>query len=285
MSFFGTLFHKEKHSESVVLIDIGANSVAGAYARYTEGELPALLYTRRLPIEILGEEPHERAMFRALEVLGSALIREGAPTLARAIGNGRIDSVLVSVDAPWQETNVRTETFERKDPFVFTKHMVTTALEKTRAVIPERHLADESIISATANGYRTRDPYEKNIRHASLTVLTSLIHAKVADRIKKTLRDLYHAERVRLIGGTSLRYQAMRKAFPHEREPDTSSLEQALAAADLGKLWVADNPPKIVSVFPSHIVGSVRQVSTAPPDLLLLLMALYFQHRPPEDKN
>ena len=280
MSFFGILFQRKERAKSVVLIDIGANSVAGAYARYTEVELPTLLYTRRLPIEIWGEESHEHAMFCALEVLGSVLIREGAPTLARTIGNGRIDSVLVSVDAPWQETNVRTETFERKDPFVFTKHMATTALEKTRAVIPGRHFADESIISATANGYRTRDPYEKNIRHASLTVLTSLIHAEVAERIIKTLRDLYHAERVRLIAGTSLRYQAMRRAFPHEREPNTSSLEQALAAADLGKLWVADTPPKIISVLPSHIVGSVRQVSTAPPDLLLLLMALYFQHRP-----
>ncbi len=268
-----------------MLLDIGATSVAGAYARYTEGELPALLYTQRLPLEIRGGEPHERAMFRALEALGSALIREGAPALARATGSGCIDSILVSVDTPWQETNVRTETFERKDPFVFTKHMVTMALEKTRVVIPGRHLADESIISATANGYRTRDPYEKNIRHASLTVLTSLIDAGVADRIVTTLRDLYHAERVRLIAGTSLRYQAMRRAFPHEREPDTSSLEQALAAADFGKLWVADNPPKIVSVLPSHIVGSVRQVSTAPPDLPLLLMALYFQHHSPEDKN
>src|SRR3989344_1922524 len=120
MSFFGKLFHST-HAESLVFIDISAGSVAGAYAYYKGGEAPALVYTRRLPIEMHAGEPRERAMFRALEVLGSDLIREGAPSLARRAGRGSADNVLVSVDAPWQETRVRTESFERTTPFIFTK--------------------------------------------------------------------------------------------------------------------------------------------------------------------
>ena len=350
MSFFSNIFNPI-HAESVVFIDISANSVAGAYARYTEGEPPTLLYTRRLPIERRDSgEPHERALLRALEVLGSILIREGAPILARHTGSGSADVVLVSVGAPWQETNVRTEHFERKTPFVFTRGMVATALEKMSITAPGKLLADESIIGTILNGYETREPYGKEVYRASVIILTSFIDEEISEDIVATLRKLFHTTHILSIAGGSLRYQAMRIVFPHERdalildatgplisialvrrdllvavtevsnttgtedttaswvqkvmneftelakryplprtifllaqEQHAASLEQALHAAKLGGLWLSDNPPKIVSVLASHIVDGVRQMTTTPPDLSMLLMALYYQHRPPKE--
>ncbi len=216
MSFFSRLFHSTK-KESLVLIDISASSVAGAYVHCKEGEIPALLYTRRLPIEVRGDEPHERAMLRALDVLGAALIRDGAPALARYAGSGSADAILVSIDAPWQETKVRTEVLERKNPFTFTRAMVTTAIEKTSVPTPGKLLADESIIGTILNGYETRQPYGKRARRASIIVLTSLIDEKVSESIVTSLRSLFHTRNVLSIAGSSLRYQAMRTAFPHER--------------------------------------------------------------------
>lgn len=201
-----------------MLIDIAADSVAGAYARYTEGETPALLYTRRLPIETRKDEPCELAMLRALEILGAELIHDGAPILLRATGSGNAETILVSVDTPWQETSVRMEHFERRNPFVFTKSIVATALEKTSVVPPGKILADESIIGTILNGYETHDPYGKKIHRASLIILTSLIDKHISDSIISTLRGLYHTKHILHIAGNSLRYQAMRGAFPHERE-------------------------------------------------------------------
>lgn len=345
MNFFGNIFNPVR-AESVALIDISANSVAGAYARYTEGETPTLLYTRRLPIEIRdGGEPHERALLRTLEILGSMLIREGAPILARHTGSGSADAVLVSVGAPWQETGVRTEHFERKTPFVFTRGMVAAALEKMSITAPGKLLADESIIGTILNGYETREPYGKEVYRASVIILTSFIDANVSESIVATLRGLFHTTHILSIAGSSLRYQALRIAFPHERDalildatgplisialvrrdllvavievPDTagadttdswvqkamneftelakryplprtifllaqeqhiSSLEQALGAAQIGGLWLSDNPPKIVSLLASHFVGLVQQATENSPDLPILLMALYYQHR------
>ncbi len=342
MSFFSNIFNPT-NAESLVLIDISAGSVAGAYAHYKKGEAPSLLYTRRLPIEMREDEPHERAMLRALEVLGNALIREGAPILIRATGSGRADTILVSIDAPWQETKVRTEYFERKTPFTFTKNMVSTALEKTSISAPGKILADESIIGTILNGYETREPYGKKAHRASLIILTSFVDEKVSEGIVKILQSLFHTKNILSIAGSSLRYQAMRTAFPHERdalildavgqlisialvrkgllvavtevsdaartnvdswvkevineftklakehplprtifllaqEQNSSSLEQELNSAELAGLWLSDNPPKIVPVRAGHITGSIRQVTTASPDLPLLLMSLYWQH-------
>lgn len=346
MSFLQHLFHRNtKRAESVAFIDIAADSVGGAYARYTESETPEIIYTRRLPIEIRKDEPHESAMIRALKALGDELIREGAPALMRATGSGTANTILVSVDTPWQETKVRTEHFERANPFVFTKSIVASAMEKTSVVPKGKLLADESIIGTILNGYETHDPYGKKVHRASIVILTSFIDEPIAEGIAATLRGIYHTKNILLIVGSSLRYQAMRAVFPHEhealildatgsltsialvrkglfvalaevppaigdspwvhtvtneiaelakqyplprtifllaRESEISSFREKLDAANLGELWLSDNPPKIVSVLASHIVGSVRQTTSAPPDLQLLLMTLFWQHRPSE---
>lgn len=341
MGFLSTIFHSPE-KESLILIDVSAGSVAGAYAHYREGKPPVVLYTRRVPIEVRPQEPHERAMLRALEALGSALVAEGAPILARYSGSGSAGKILLSVDAPWQETKVRTEQFERATPFVFTKSMVATALEKTAVAAPGMVLADETIIGTTLNGYQTREPYGKKVHRSAVIILTSFIHEKVWVSVIAALRKLFHTKNIFSIAGNSLRYQAMRRAFPHERNalifdilgpllsiafvrngflvavseiPDSVSardtgawtervigeltelakryplprtifllapaqdipaLTETLAAANLGKLWLSDNPPAIVPVAASHLNGLVEQAAPAPPDLPLLLMALYW---------
>lgn len=218
MSFLSNLFNREKKTESVVLIDIGASSIAGAYARYSEGELPAVLYTRRVPIEIRVDEPLEQAMLRALLVLGNDLIREGAPVLARATGSGSASKILVAIDAPWQETTVRTENFEAEEPFVFTKSLVAKRLAETNAAPSDKLFADESIIGTILNGYETKNPYDRKVHRASIVVLTSLVERKVADDVTATLRSLFHITAIFPIAGNSLRYQTMREVFPHERD-------------------------------------------------------------------
>lgn len=332
-----------------MLVDIGTDSVAGAYAKYVESEKPVLLYTKRVPISVRKNEPHENAMLRALKELGSTLIVEGAPILMRATGNGRADTILVSIDAPWQRTSVRTEHFERKTSFIFTKSMVGTALKKTGIIPAGTLLADESIIGTVLNGYQTHDPYGKRVHCASIVILTSFIDKKVLAGIAKTLQSLYHTSHIFFIAGSSLRYQAMRTAFPHERdmlildatgsmtsislvrnnifvalaevedstthmkewvqkithelsvlakqyplprtvflltqESKITSLQKMLETVRTEKLWLSDDPPKIVPVLGNHVSGLLRQIITAPHDLQLLLMVLFWQYHTSEEKH
>lgn len=347
MSFLENFFSKKKLAESVVLIDIGADSVAGAYGVFEKGERPILVYTRRLPVEVHSGETPEKAMFRALNTLGNALIREGASALLHTTGSGSAKVIFVSVDAPWQKTLVRTEHFEQDESFTFTKDLVMATLEKTVRVSVGQVLVDESIVGTTLNGYETRDPYEKKTNRATIIVLSSLIDERVAEDIQSALRGLYHSEDVLPIAGSSLRYQTMRIAFPHERdalmldatghetslalvrndllvdifeiphsskdttvwiqhvitalnriserfplprtvfllarEPELESLREALDVTHFGKLWPSDSPPKIVSVLGSHLSGFVRHTTTASPDLSLLLMAIFFHYRIPDE--
>lgn len=336
-------FFSNARAESVVLVDVRMDSIAGACLYSKKGELPSLAYTERIPISPRADESAESAMLRTLETLGASLIREGAPALLRATGSGRSDTILVSIDGAWQKTSVRTERFERKDPFMLTKSMVSEALTKSIELPSGYQLADESIIDSMLNGYGARDPYGKKARRADLIILTSFIAEHIAKGISSLFRGLYHTDAVLLMSGNSLRYQAMRSVFPHERdaiiidalgastsitmvrnglfvvlaamsetipkgaewvqkiagelaalkeryplprtifllaqESEIASLQKLLDAANLNTLWFSDNPPKIIPVLPSHVVGLVRQAVSTPPDLQLLLMALFRHYR------
>lgn len=328
-----------------MLIDIGAASVSGAYAHYKGGETPVVLYTQRLSIEIRKDESYEVSMLRTLSMICTDLIREGSPILLRAAGSGSVDNILVSINAPWQETSVRTERFEKKEPFIFTKSMVERAMEQTQITREKKSIVDESIIGTILNGYETSEPYGKKVHRASVIILTSLINHDISDSINSIIRSAYHTDHILPIAGSSLHYQALCHAFPHEydmlildatgpmtsivlvrkklfidiaevsvaldnaewaeklmsefshlaeqyplprtifllaQEADVQSLQKKLLGANLGSLWLSDNPPTIVAVLASHLNNSIRQITTASPDLPLLLMALYYQHRIPE---
>lgn len=352
MSLVPAFFSKKKKSESLILIDINADGVTGAYVRFTLGAAPAILYTRALPFEARADEPHERAMLRALDLLGKALISEGAPVLSRATGSASIDLILVAINAPWQETTVHTEHFEEKTDFLFTKGMVTKKLESRRGDGAEKKLLiDENVIGTTLNGYETKNPYGKYAHRADITVLTSLIERETAHGILATIESLFHTKKILPIAGDSLRYQAVEELFPHDtdgilldatsqtisaiallrkgifsimtsvetpsgenawlesvtaklteiakeyplprtifllsREALLNELQKKLCAAQSMGLWLSDNPPKIVPVTQSLLKQNIEHISTNNPDIILLLMALYFQKKrfAPEESN
>jgi hypothetical protein len=340
MGFLDIFSRKPKEAESVLLVDIGTNFVAGAYVHYVTGELPALIYTERVPIEPHEKEQEEQAMLRTLKQLGEMLIKQGAPVLARVTGSGSVHMILVSVDAPWQETSVHTEHFEEIEPFTFTQSLVTKRLEAGHTTPIEKALVDESIVGTILNGYETHSPYGKKVHRAAVIVLTSLIERRVAAGIVSTLGQLYHNKNIFPIAGSSLRYQAMRKIFPHEdnaiildatnteiasislvrkgllvsliqakvpegengwvttvtnelteiakqyplprtifllaHEANAEAFRKMLDTVNFSSLWLSDNPPKIVPIVRSQIMSAVRQLTETPPDVVLLLIAVFY---------
>ena len=335
-------FGNQKKTDSVVLIDVGESSVAGAYVRYADNDIPTVIYTHRLPVEAKSDEPREDAVLRALHVLGELLVTEGAPMLARIAGSGHVQTIVASINAPWQNTSVRVERLEHDAPFLITKALVAKALEKSTISAPKKLLVDESIIGTMLNGYRTNDPYGKSAHRADIVILTSLIDEQLARSVSSALQSQYHTGNVHAIASGSLRFQTMQRVFPHENnaliidsigpvtsiaiirngllaavvdvpdadvaqpwsehienelaelakdyplprtiflltgEPDAQTPQDKLSAAVLEKLWLSDNPPKIVTVTANNLKGMVRQTAPVPPDLPLLLMALYYFYR------
>lgn len=339
MGFIARLFRKPE-AESILLIDVGAGSVAGAYAHFTPGAQPTLAYTRRIPISAKPHEDTIEAMTRTLGELCDALVSDGAPALARLAGSGRVEALLVSISAPWQSTLLRHETFENARPFTFTRKMLDDAIRKATVAPQGKLLVDESVVGTTLNGYETREPFGKQVLRAQVLMLVSFIDEPVARAIAGVLRSVFHTERIPTIAGSSLRYQAVRSVFPHERNaflldasgpeiaislirkgllvavkelPDgeagspewiaevgdsfgafatkyplpriifiladddrLSVVQRALEGADLGKMWLTDEPPKVVPIRLKQL-PPVKQGPEGEPDIVMQLMTLYWR--------
>lgn len=219
MTFFGNLF-RSRRDEVVVLIDIGSDSIAGSYVRHGTDTVSELIYSRRLPIELQEGEPHERAMLRALDVLSAALVTEGLPALARARVDAPVTSILVSVDAPWQQVKVQVERIEQSSGLTFTKRLVDEMLSKARLteVDEGKTITNASVIATVLNGYPVQSAFGKKVRSVAVVVLVSLIDRAVSEAIHSKLRDVLKTQEIQLLSGSSLRYQAMRIAFPHEQD-------------------------------------------------------------------
>jgi hypothetical protein len=216
MSFVTSILKRER-KENVVLIDIGARAVAGACVRYVGEEAPVVIYATHLPIEIQEGEDHSRAMLRALDHLAQTLTKEGVPALIRATKTGAVAQVLVSIDAPWQDTAIHSEEISRDGDFTFTKKLVTDAVTKVSPLEEGQVYTDASVVGTILNGYEVREPYGKRAHHAIIIILTSRMDTQVLRTLRESLAPLAKGSGS-VIAGTSLRYQAMRAAFPHESE-------------------------------------------------------------------
>ena len=216
MGLFGFLFKKERAS-SAVLIDVSADSIGGAYV-YSKNGLPFLAFTKRVPIERRGDEPIETALSRSFSELGKSLLTEGAPALLRASGSAHLGNVIASIDAPWQETAIRSEKIEREKPFTFTKSVLDAAIAKGGETPPGKVLVDESVVGTVLDGYETKRPIGKRASRAAVTILTSFVNRELAEAVGSELRKLFHVSRIGHVAAPSIRYQAMRHLFSLEHD-------------------------------------------------------------------
>lgn len=217
MSFFANLFGAKK-TESVALIEIGPDSVAGGFAVFKKNARPVIAYATRMAIvPALNEDP-SATVARTLAVLGERLIREGAPRLMRVSGSGTVHSVLVSVKAPWQQTTIRSEKIERTSPFTFTKALLATALQKSATPPSGRLLADEFVVGTVLDGYTVKYPVGQRASRVSVVVLSSFIDESLSLGIAAGLRKIFHTTAIRLVAAAALRSEALRAVFPHEED-------------------------------------------------------------------
>jgi hypothetical protein len=217
MSLFGTLFSPKK-TESVAFVEIGADSVGGAYARFETGKPPLVIYTKRIPFEWRPDESTTAPLARALSSLGEFLIREGAPSLQRATGSGSITRVLASVASPWQDAAVRVEKLESPKPFVFTHAVLKDALTRSSVEPSGKLLVDETVIATMLNGYETHAPFGKRVSRASIVILAAAVDAEVGQLVASSIRGMYHTHETRLTAFARVSYAGIHAVFPHEEE-------------------------------------------------------------------
>ena len=226
MNLFG-----KKSTQTIVVVDIRSSSIGAASVLIRPDAVPQIVYSVRLPLDPQSAEPLEEAMPRTLEAVVHALITEGAPLLVSASGSGKVGRILVTITGPWQESHVHSTVIAEETPFLFTQHVLDTALAKERSVSAERVQVSEMIIATLLNGYEVENPFGKRVRHAELIMLSSGMDEVLVAEIHQKMRKAFHQGHIEVTAFMPELYAVTRELYPHQH--DFLVLDVGNAATDL----------------------------------------------------
>lgn len=212
------LFSSKPKGTSVALIDINSSSVAGALARLEEGKPPMLCYTLRVPYEVASSdiEPLTAAALRALETVGERLVREGAPALRAAVGEGSVDRVLVSLGSPWQKASVETKKVQENDPFTYSRSFAVDMLGGNEEVAGQS--ITRTVIATLLNGYLTAEPYGKTVKRVETIVLSTSLDEGIMGSVDEVLRKCFHTRDLSYVSFVETSFRSFQDLYPHERD-------------------------------------------------------------------
>jgi len=212
------LFSRKESGATALIIDIGSSSVGGAYARFTRGAVPEVLYVIRVPVARReGEATSLEGMERALNETCDLLVGEGGPAALRAIGSAHIDRIIVSTGPPWEEALVRVLHIEDGKPFTFTRSLVKDS-DTGKEAASGRRMTEDQIILVKLNGYETRQPYGKRASQAEVTVLTSTIAEEAAAAVDQAVSKAFHTRALRLRAFLPAAFSALASLYPHQKD-------------------------------------------------------------------
>jgi hypothetical protein len=185
------LFRNQSGKQRVgATIEIGSGSIAVAViVSDPHVPHPEIVWAKREFAVLSAEYDFARSIKSMLTTLMNtmmALDSEGRSALQAAYGNAGIDTLQVSISAPWAYTISKIVEYESEAPFVITDSLIATLVEKaneeTLAVLRESEKENNSGLTImtrattdiTGNGYHTLTPVGQTASTITLTQVSAV---------------------------------------------------------------------------------------------------------------
>ena len=190
----------QKDEKTYLIFDIGSNSVAGSWVRFSSDNRPVILFTKRISIDIYQDVTADHLLFAVKNALREVL----AVLLAQPMGAPRRAFVFVS--SPWYAAQVRTLSYSKRHPFVFTKRfadeLVQKELEKFsngehkewKNMHAEHTALEHRIVHVELNGYTYHDPIGKKAERAEVVSFMSMMPTDVRDELERIIHGGFHVD-------------------------------------------------------------------------------------------
>ncbi len=212
MSIFGNSGAKE---ELALVFDIGSSSVGVALFMTNTGA-PKIIYSFREPIALEDAINFDRFLaltIKSLEVVANKVCMQalGAPK--------KIYCVLAS---PWYASQTRTIRMEKNAPFIFTKKLADSLLEKEAALFEEEHLTGAGhkcrkielrSMRTALNGYVTQSPIGQKASEAEITVFMSMSPEAVLQKFEEAVGRHFHSKNVQFSSFVMAAFAVARDMF------------------------------------------------------------------------
>ncbi len=204
--FFGAL--KKQNSKTPMLIfDIGSTSVGAAIVLCGGDEPPFVVHAERHWLPPMQEVSMERLaglLETAIDAVSKDMLSVGAKRLAAAGYSARLPHIIhCFLTAPWYAPHTDTVRLSSEKPFTVTRDMFSRAVARERAALEETlarasglTVVEHQVISLSANGYETENPFGKDASELLFLTYTALAEEQVLSRFRSRIRRAFHADEI-----------------------------------------------------------------------------------------
>ena len=191
---------EDKEEKTYLIFDIGSNSVAGSWVRYSSDKRPVILFTKHISIEVYQEITAEHLLFAVKNAMREVL----AVLLAQSLGAP--ERAFVFVSSPWYAAQVRTLSYAKRHPFIFTKDFADGLVQKEfekfnkgehkewKGMHTGHTSLEHRIMHVELNGYTYRDPIGKKAERAEIVSFMSMMPTDVRDELERIIHGGFHVD-------------------------------------------------------------------------------------------
>ena len=181
----------------------------------------------------------------------------------------RLDSVLITISAPWSYTVARTATISEKQPFTVSPELIEELTEsasaQAKAAVNEDLVIEQlelevitnTTVGISANGYRIHNPYVSEIEKLTLSQLIGMAEKQLISATREALEKVL--PNIEVFMGTFMQfyYQVLNVAHPDTTE--ICLIDITAEATELG--IVRDSILKHTTFIPVGLNSLARDIS------------------------
>ena len=195
------IFGSQETKETTCLVfDIGSDSVAGSWIRLDGNSRPTILVTRRVTLDIYETITAEQLLFGVKNALRQ-VITQLSPQY-----QGSPEKIFVFVASPWYAAQVRTISYMKRHPFIFSQRFADELVLREYEKFSEgKHREwkqlgtghvplEHKIVHVELNGYTFADPIGKKTERVELTSFMSMMPQDVRDALERIIQGSFHVD-------------------------------------------------------------------------------------------
>ncbi len=287
-----SLFRSQTREEISLIFDIGNGSVAASLIKFTEHNIPLVLYTHREPLTFLPEPDAkhlQHTMLKLLRVLGKHVHKHGLAALHHSWLSGpTIKHIHCFYSSPWFISHTKALTLSQPSTFVVTNSVIDTLIAQEKkeflATIQQGYyeqlfgndirLLEKNIIHTKLNGYEIREPIGKKARDVEVTFYLSFISETILSEVERVIHDSFGHHKIEHHSSALGSWAAIRAMFPAASDflsLDISGETTDISFTNRGVLTETISIPVGRSTLIRHLVQSLA----VPPEVALSFLIMH----------
>ncbi len=216
--------NSKNREELILVFDIGSASVGGALFYAQSSGVPRIIFSVREPIVLLETVDTDQLLSLTLKSLSVVVSKVGE------MGLGAPEKIFCVLSSPWYASQTRIIKFAKNTPFVFTKKLADSLIERELSIFTAEHTEkyvnvgnkvvpiELKNMKMTLNGYNTPEPLEKKAEELEMMLFIAMSSEQFLVSVEEVIQRHFHTENIKFSSFVMSSFVVARDLFISEED-------------------------------------------------------------------